>query len=91
MDLHASKWTCSVEVMNNETAKKIAAAIEAKKAEGKSISSVALESGIARNTFVRKLNGGSDFGVYEVARVAMALDVDPKDLLPSEFNLAEAV
>lgn len=91
MDLHASKWTCTLETMQNETAKKIADAIESKKSEGESISSVALKSGIARNTFVRKLNGGNEFGVYELARVAMALNIDPKDLLPSEFALAEAV
>lgn len=73
------------------TNKEIADAIEAKKSEGASISSVALKSGIPRNTFVRKLNGGTDFGVYEVCRIAMALDVDPNDILPSEFALAEAI
>lgn len=71
--------------MNNETANKIAEAIDSTK--GATRSSVALQAGIARNTFMRKLNGGTEFGVYEIARIAMALNRDPADFLPKEYKL----
>lgn len=89
LDLHASKWTCSVILMNNEIAEKIANTIDS--TEGATRASVALASGIARNTFTRKMNGGGgDFTAYELARVAMALKTDPANLLPREFKLAKA-
>lgn len=72
--------------MINETAQKIADAID--NTEGATRSSVALESGIARNTFMRKLNGGPEFGAYEIARIAMALKRDPEEFLPKEYELA---
>ena len=70
--------------MNNETAQKVANAIE--KTEGATAYNVALKTGIPRTTLTRKLAGGADFTVYELARIAIALGVDPNDLLPSEFN-----
>lgn len=70
--------------MNNEIADKIANAID--RTSGATRASTALASGIARNTFTRKMNGGGvDFTVYEIARIAIALQVDPGELLPKEF------
>lgn len=42
-------------------------------------------AGIAVATFRRKLHGGGDFTVSEVARVAKALSIRPYELLPDEF------
>lgn len=47
-------------------------------------------AGIANATFRRKLRGGGDFTVSEVARIAQALGIHPADLLPGEFRLAVA-
>ena len=47
-------------------------------------------AGIADPTFRRKLNGGGDFTVSEVARIAKALSIHPADLLPAEFRSAVA-
>lgn len=47
-------------------------------------------SGIATATFRRKVHGGGDFTVSEVARIGKALGVHPADLLPSEFRAAVA-
>lgn len=69
----------------NETAQKIAKAIENHKTE--TTSSVSLKTGIARTTLNRKLAGGADFGVYEVARIAMALGVDPESFLPKAYKV----
>ncbi|KUM29329.1 hypothetical protein AQ436_06465 [Arthrobacter sp. EpRS66] len=69
--------------MINETAEKVAKAIEGR---GEKPTRVALKSGIARNTFMRKLNGGSEFGVYELVRIASALGVHPSELLPQPYS-----
>lgn len=84
MDLHASIRTCTVKTMNNETAQKIADAIENHPTE--TPSSVALKTGIPRTTLGRKLVGGTEFGVYEIARIAIALDCDPEEFLPKEYK-----
>lgn len=76
--------------MNNETAQKVAEAIDSKKPDGATKYNVALKAGIPRTTLDRKLAGGTDFTVYEIARIAMALGVDPNDLLPSEFKAKKA-
>ncbi|WP_346922750.1 hypothetical protein [Glutamicibacter creatinolyticus] len=70
--------------MNNEIAQIVSEAIEKHNTE--TVSSVALKSGIPRVTLIRKLNGGSEFGVYEIARIAIALGIHPGKLLPSEFK-----
>ena len=44
------------------------------------------KSGIAHTTFHRKMNGGSDWTVGELARIAQVLDIHPLDLLPDEFR-----
>ena len=44
------------------------------------------KSGIPISTFTRKLAGGADFTVGELARVARVLNVHPSTLLPSEFH-----
>lgn len=85
MGLHASIWTCTLGIMNNETAEKIAQAIDDHKTE--TPTSVALKTGIPRTTLNRKLKFGGDFGVYEVARIAIALNLDPGELLPKEFKI----
>lgn len=47
-------------------------------------------SGIATATFRRKIRGGADFTVSEVARIGKALGIHPADLLPAEFRTAVA-
>ncbi|TFD58090.1 hypothetical protein E3T43_07540 [Cryobacterium sp. Hh7] len=65
----------------------IAAAI--KEAE-RSFKWTADKAGMSMSTFGRKLHGGGDFTVSEVARVGRALGVHPSDLLPDEFHLVAA-
>ena len=75
--------------MNNEIANKILAEIDDPKNADKTVASVAFNAGMARNTFSRRLNGGGeDFTAYEIARIAMALEVDPNSLLPKVFGVA---
>ncbi len=69
------------------TADLIAAAMQT---EDRSAKWVADRSGISDATFRRKLHGGGDFTVSEVARIARALNSHPADLLPIEFRLAVA-
>lgn len=47
---------------------------------------VADKAGFSPATLRRKLHGGSDFTVSEVARIARALNVKPSSLLPEEFR-----
>lgn len=51
----------------------------------------AAKAGIALTTFMRKLHGGGDFTLSELARIAHALGVKPADLLPSAFKQDLAV
>ena len=44
------------------------------------------KAGIAHTTFHRKMNGGSDWTVSELARIANVLGVAPAELLPEEFH-----
>lgn len=46
------------------------------------------KSGMNYTTFVRKLNGGPDFTIPELARIAKALRIEPSTLLPAEFRAA---
>lgn len=48
---------------------------------------VANKAGLSANTLNRKLNGGSDFTVNEVARISRALGVPAATLLPVEFGV----
>lgn len=48
------------------------------------------KAGFSVTTLHRKLHGGADFTVGEVARIARALGIRPLTLLPDEFAL-EAV
>lgn len=69
---------------NNETAaQRIEAALES---EERALSWVADKSGMAYSTMRRKMHGGTDFTVSEVLRIAHALKVEPKSLLPSGFE-----
>lgn len=45
----------------------------------------ATKAGMSETTFYRKLNGGPDFTVGEVARIAQALRVPAASLLPQDF------
>jgi len=45
-------------------------------------------AGLSYPTFRRKLAGGGDFTVPEVARIAKALGMHPIELLPDEFHVA---
>lgn len=49
---------------------------------------VARKAVIALTTLNRKLDGGTDFTVSEVRRIAHALAVAPASLLPDEFLIA---
>lgn len=46
---------------------------------------VARKAGIALTTLNRKLNGGADFTVGEIRRIAQALRVPASSLLPDDF------
>lgn len=46
------------------------------------------KSGMNYTTFVRKLNGGPEFTIGELARIARALRIEPSVLLPAEFRVA---
>ena len=46
------------------------------------------KSGMNYTTFVRKLNGGPDFTLPELARIARVLRIEPSVLLPAEFRTA---
>ena len=48
------------------------------------------KSGIAYATFNRKMHGGGDFTVQEVARIAAALGVHPIELMPAVFRTLAA-
>lgn len=75
--------------MNNETAQRVTEEINKSPL---TVSEVALSSGIARVTLIRKMNGGTEFGVYELARIAKAINIKPGLLLPKEYApLAVAV
>lgn len=75
--------------MNNETAQRVTEEINKSPL---TVSEVALSSGIARVTLIRKMNGGSEFGVYELVRIAKAINIKPGLLLPTEYtSLAVAV
>ena len=47
-------------------------------------------AGISYPTFKRRLAGGGDFTVGEVARIARALGKHPSELLPEEFKVLAA-
>ena len=47
---------------------------------------VANKSGIPISTLRRKLRGHTDFRLCEVVNIAVALNVQPADLLPSPFE-----
>lgn len=70
--------------MNTETAQIVSMAIDG--VDGATKYSVAKATGIPRTTLERKLKGVGDFTVYEIARIAIALEVDPNELLPSDFK-----
>lgn len=71
----------------NEAAKNVATEIEE---SGVPVAAVALKSGIARTTLIRKMHGGAEFGVYELVRIAGAIGVNPSKLLPQEFKIARS-
>lgn len=73
---------------NRETAADLICA--AMEAEERSAKWTADRAGIAVPTFRRKMHGGGDFTVSEVARIAKALGVPPWSLLPAEFKSAVA-
>jgi hypothetical protein len=47
---------------------------------------VANKAGIPVTTFRRKLQGQADFYLGEVANIAVALNLNPSDLLPADFR-----
>lgn len=71
----------------NETAALIT---EAMTTADRSMKWTADRAGIANATFRRKIHGGGDFTVSEVARIAQVLGIHPADLLPVEFRTAVA-
>lgn len=67
---------------NNEAARLVSGKIEE---SGVPVAEVARLAGIPRVTLIRKMNGGSQFGVYELVRIAGVIEVSPSALLPQEF------
>ncbi len=53
---------------------------------GRSQISLATETGIANTSLGRKLAGGAEFTVSEIAAIAEALDVPGAELLPPALN-----
>lgn len=77
-------WACMVmNMINNEAAEKVANAVEKSKIP---VARVARDSGVPRATLVRKMNGGGEFGVYEILRIANAIGIEPTSLLPSLYQ-----
>lgn len=70
-----------------ETAYLVAKAIEAAERSQKW---TADKAGMSPATLRRKVNGGADFTVGELERIAKALGVAPRTLLPPAFRLKEA-
>ncbi len=44
------------------------------------------KAGFSVSTMRRKINGGGDFTISEVSRIARALGIKPLTLLPDEFT-----
>lgn len=74
-------------MINNEAAEKVASAVEKSKIP---VSRIARDAAIPRATLVRKMNGGGEFGVYEILRIATAIGIEPTSLLPSPFRAKSA-
>lgn len=70
-------------MINNEAADKVAKAVEKSKIP---VARIARDSGVPRATLVRKMNGGGEFGVYEILRIANAIGIEPASLLPSPYQ-----
>lgn len=70
---------------NTETIELVKAAL---KHADRSSNWVALKSGINSSTLRRRLLGGGDFTVNELARIAKALGIKPSELVPEEFKVA---
>lgn len=73
--------------MNTETTT-AARVAEAMKNADRSQKWTAENAGFSVSTFRRKLNGGADFTVGEVGRIAKVLNVPPADLLPHQWAVA---
>lgn len=52
----------------------------------RSVAWTALKAGMSPTTLTRRLNGGPDFTVTELAKLARVLDTTPGALLPDEFT-----
>lgn len=74
-------------VINNEAAQKVAETIEKSKIP---VARVARDSGIPRAALVCKMNGGGEFGIYELLRLANAIGIPPVTLLPEQYHAKEA-
>ena len=74
--------------MDTETTTTAGQVIHAMNLAERSMKWTAERSGIAVGTFRRKIHGGGDFTVSEVARIAKALNMHPADLLPTAFARA---
>lgn len=48
------------------------------------------KAGIALSTFHRKMNGGAEFTIEELMRIADVLNTRPVNLLPAVFSFEEA-
>lgn len=74
--------------MDTETTTTAGQVIHAMSLAERSQKWTAEKSGMSISTFRRKINGGADFTVGEVARIARALGIHPADLLPTAFARA---
>jgi hypothetical protein len=73
--------------VSQEVALKVSAAIGR---SGEKTSTVARAAGIPRTTFMRKLEGHTDFTVGELVRIALALRCDASALAPDVFHAKAA-
>lgn len=83
MDLHGSKWACTVNAMTygKQVAERVNQAIERSPYSFKHVAEQAL---IPRGTLYRKKDGGGDFTITELYGIAKVLGLKMSDLVPDE-------
>ncbi|KJL37089.1 hypothetical protein RR49_01201 [Microbacterium ginsengisoli] len=59
-------------------------------AADRSVKWTAERAGLAIPTLRRKVRGGGEFTISEIARIAKALGLHPTQLLPEEFRVEDA-
>ena len=82
MDSYAVRMDITTEVAN-----KVRQAMNSK---NQTISGLAKDAAIAYSTFHRCMNGGADFTMPQLGRIADALEVHPAEIMPDHFINSDA-